>query len=96
MSRYLVFTLLLLCNIATQAGPKVVFDSGRTISSDKYLSELQSKPAPKQKPNISKLATPHTPEMTVGDVIENNKAALAKQFNLKHYPVLITRTQIAQ
>tara|TARA_R110001599_G_scaffold158418_4_gene345122 strand:+ start:148 stop:630 length:483 start_codon:yes stop_codon:yes gene_type:complete len=160
MSRYLVFTLLLLCNITTQAEPKVVFDSGRTISSDKYLSELQSEPAPKQKPNIAKLATPNTPEMSVGRVtkrtvslpylpsplflvgadnisiqwlnkhrqalikagavglIVNSASAsdlqaviraadglqvspasgsdLANQFNLKHYPLLITRTQIAQ
>ena len=68
MSRLPVFLCLLLCSAAIQAGPKVVFDSGRTISSDKYLSELQSKPVAKQKPNISKLATSSTPEMTVGRV----------------------------
>lgn len=160
MSRLPVFLCLLLCSAAIYAQPKVLFDSGRTISSDKYLSELQSKPVAKQKPNISKLATPSTPEMTVGRVekrsvslpylpsplflvgadnisiqwlkkhrqalikagavglIVNSASSsdlqaviratdglqvspasgsdLAKQFNLKHYPVLITRTQIAQ
>ena len=160
MSRLPALSLLLLCSTAIYAQPKVLFDSGRTISSDKYISSLQSEPAPKQKPNIAKLATPSTSELTVGRVtkrtvslpylpsplfligadnvsiqwlskhrqalikagavglIVNSASAsdlqaviraaeglqvspasgsdLAKQFNLKHYPVLITRTQIAQ
>ena len=152
--------LLLAMSTAVLAQPIIIHDAGRTVSADKYLNELRSEPTPKAKPSITKLATPSTPEMSLGRVSKRNvslpylpspmfligadntslkwlsrhkpaliKAGavglivnakspqelqkamrvakglqvspasgsdLAKQFKLQHYPVLITKTQIAQ
>lgn len=160
MNKRVVMFCLVVCCSNTYAQPKVLFDSGRTVNAENYLSELSPEKAPRQKPTISKLATPSTPEMTVGRVAKRNVSLpylpsplflvgadnvslqwlnkhrqalinagavglivnassvadlqqiisaaeglqvspasggdLAKQLKLQHYPVLITRTQIAQ
>ncbi|WP_330109793.1 integrating conjugative element protein [Methylophaga thalassica] len=160
MSRIISLSVLLILSTLVHAEPKVIFDSGRTINADRYLSAEQKPSFPKRKPSITSLITPITPEMSVGKVerrnvelpylpsplflvgtdkisinwlsqhrqalikagavglIVNSKSAsdiqqvihtakglqispasgsdLAKQLNLHHYPILITRTQIAQ
>ncbi len=160
MSRMISLSVLLMVSTLVHAEPKVIFDSGRTINADRYLSTEKKAQLPKRKPNITSLISPTTPEMTVGKVkrrnislpylpsplflvgadkisinwlsrhrealikvgavglIVNSKSAsdlqqvihaasglqispasgsdLAKQLDLHHYPILITRTQIAQ
>ena len=152
--------LLLLSSTNVLSEPKVLFDSGRTINANKYLSSDQKALSTKPKPSITSLVTTTTPEMSVGKVVKRNVSLpylpsplfligtdavsiqwvsnhrqalikvgavglivnstspsdlkhvinaseglqvtpasgseLSKQLNLKHYPILITRTQIAQ
>ncbi len=50
--------LLLLSSTNVLSEPKVLFDSGRTINANKYLSSDQKALSTKPKPSITSLVTP--------------------------------------